>query len=132
MMIKKKHIMNVVLQLLKLKYDIPKDILLYIIHMFRPRPPFYYGYVLETWDTWHPKRSHNNRYWYNWVVDVRVSSNVHSGEISNLGIVSYCDTSTAIENDRWGICSLCLKGNNTHLCRECVAAIRKNKHERVS
>lgn len=47
--------MNEVLELLRRKYDIPKDVLHLIVHMFRPRPPSYYGKVLEKWDRWKAK-----------------------------------------------------------------------------
>ena len=54
--------MNVVLTQLRKKYGLPKDVMHYIVHQFRPRAP-----PREDWDQWTPLESDPNiKTWYSW------------------------------------------------------------------
>lgn len=52
--------MNVVWEQLKKKYKVPKDVMHYIVHLFRPRAP---EFAQEPWLPW------TNGSWYNYNID---------------------------------------------------------------
>ena len=54
--------MNVVLEQIKRKYEIPKDVLHYIIEFFRPRAPR--GVLM--WNKWENIGSNGLKRWYRW------------------------------------------------------------------
>lgn len=118
--------MNYVLEQFRIKFAIPKDVLHLIVDMFRPRPPAYYGEVLEKWDAWYcaPGRPSWELRWYGWKVDTHPSRNAYRGFVRNLGVVSFVGAQTPISEDRYGVCSFCLTDKNVHLCMDCRAAVR--------
>lgn len=101
--------MNVVLEQLRLKHKVPKDIMHYIVHMFRPRaPPF----TQKKWDSWSPDESRfglDVQKWYSWRLFSGYNSPNSLWSRFSDGVIrpccSYC--TKAAYNDHTGVCSEC-------------------------
>ena len=97
--------MNVVLEQIRRKFDVSKDVLHYIIEFFRPRAP--YIEELNGWEKWKCSLGWGTTRWYNWYI--------------RMNFVYYYTTPTTI----CLVCKLCLKpiiSQNHSLCVMCWKA----------